>query len=188
MEATPRPAVNPGMAQTMTESDPALDDFIAGMRAGNFSAQASRFDGDPAPVRQWDEQGAFAGVPEVRAESLTCACFLGKTAVAAYFLEHGISPNGGAGTGLNALHWAVNRGQLEVVQLLIARGADLELQSMYGGTALGTATWSAVHEPRPDHREIIELLLSAGARVADAGYSSGDDEIDALLRRQGGAE
>lgn len=53
--------------------------------------------------------------------------------------------------GLDALHWAANRGQPTVVRLLINAGADLETRSMYGGTALGTAVWSAIHEPRGDH-------------------------------------
>ena len=155
------------------------------MRAGDFSAQASRFDGNPSLVQQWDQQGAFAALPAIRAEALTCACFLGKVGVATYLLDQGVRPVGGAGTGLNALHWAVNRGQLEAVELLIARGADLEQKSRYDGTALGTAVWSAINEPRPTHRAIIVRLLAAGARVADAGYPSGNAEIDALLRRRG---
>ncbi len=162
-----------------------LKDFIAGMRAGDFSRLASRFEGEPALVRQWDEQGAFASMPEVRAEALSCACFLGQVSVAKYFLSKGIDPVAGSRTGMNALHWAVNRGQLDAVRLLLDHGVDLEQRSMYDGTALGTAVWSAVHEPRPAHRAIIELLLSAGARVADAGYPSGDEDIDALLRRHG---
>ncbi len=162
-----------------------LQDFIAGMRAGDFSRLASRFEGEPALVRQWDEQGAFTAMPDVRAEALSCACFLGQVSVAMYLLSQGIDPAAGDATGMNALHWAVNRGQLEAVQLLLDEGVDLERRSMYDGTALGTAVWSAVHEPRPAHRAIIELLLSAGARVADAGYPSGNEDIDALLRRHG---
>lgn len=169
----------------VTNSQAGIQEFITGMRAGDFSRLASAFEGEPALVQLWDEQGAFAGLPEVRAEALTCACFLGKVGVATYFLSHGISPGAGARTGLSALHWAVNRGQLEVVRLLLARGADLEARSMYDGTALGTAVWSSVHEPRPTHRAIIETLLEAGARIEDAGYPSGDDDIDALLRRYG---
>jgi hypothetical protein len=56
---------------------------------------------------------------------------------------------------------------------------------MYGGTALGTAVWSAINEPRADHLAIIEELLAAGARVQEAGYPTKRDDIDALLRRYG---
>ena len=88
-----------------------------------------------------------------------------------------------AGTGLNALHWAANRGQLETVRLLISAKAPLETRSMYGGTALGAAIWSAVNEPRRDHLQIIEELLNAGARVDDADYPTGHEPIDAILNR-----
>lgn len=56
---------------------------------------------------------------------------------------------------------------------------------MYGGTALGTAVWSATQEPRADHLAIIKELLAAGARVQGADYATGEDRINALLRRYG---
>jgi hypothetical protein len=166
-------------------SDAALEDFISGMRAGDFSRLAPAFEGARPAAQVWDERGAFAATPEVRAEALTCACFLGQLAVARYFLEQGIDPAAGALTGLNAFHWAANRGQLDAVRLLLRRGAPLEARNRYDGTVLGTAIWSAVHEPRPAHAQIIEELLQAGARVQDAGYPSGNAAIDAVLRRFG---
>jgi hypothetical protein len=56
---------------------------------------------------------------------------------------------------------------------------------MYGGTALGTAVWSAINEPLTAHLIIIEELLTAGARVQESGYPAGRDDIDNLLRRYG---
>jgi ankyrin repeat protein len=86
---------------------------------------------------------------------------------------------------MDALHWAANRGQLESVRLLLERKTPLETRSMYGGTALGTAVWSAIHQPRPDHPQIIEELLNAGANVDDAGYPTGNAQIDAVLQEHG---
>lgn len=159
--------------------------FIAGMRAGDFSAWESAFTGDPSRVQSWDAAGAFRDLPDVRAEALTCACFLGHEGPARYLLDHGVPAPGGAATGLNALHWAVNRGQPSTVRLLLQRGAPLEARSRYDGTALGTAVWSAVHETRPAHPAIIEALLRAGAQIADAEYPSGDDVVDGILRAHG---
>jgi hypothetical protein len=86
---------------------------------------------------------------------------------------------------LNAFHWAANHGQSETVRLLIRRKTPLETRSMYGGTVLGTAVWSAINEPRPGHLQIIEDLLVAGARLVEAGYPTGHEEVDAALRRYG---
>jgi len=158
---------------------------MRGMRAGDFSRLAAAFAGERCLVQRWDERGEFATATDVRAEALTCACFLGAVATAKYFLGQGVDPSDGAATGLNAFHWAANRGELETVRLLLRNGAPLELRNNYNGTVLGTAVWSAIHEPRPAHAQIIEELLRAGARVEDAGYPSGDPTIDTLLRRFG---
>jgi hypothetical protein len=53
---------------------------------------------------------------------------------------------------------------------------------MYGSTALGTAIWSAINEPRRDHLQIIEELINAGA-LGDAEYPTGHKQIDAILQR-----
>src|SRR5260221_13690054 len=147
-----------------------FDDALRDLRGGAFSRLDPLFDetsgasGRPQIV-EWIEEGRFRDEPVALAEALTCACFNGRIAVADYLLERGADPSGGSGTGLNGLHWAANRGQLEAVRLLLRANAPLETRSMYDGTALGTAVWSAVHEPRGDQLRIIEALLEAGARA-----------------------
>ncbi len=173
------------------EDDPVFRDALRGLRRGDFSRLAPLFDTGAGPagngprIVEWYEEGRFSNEPKVLAEALTCACFLGRTSVADYLLTQGVDPSVGSATGLDALHWAANRGQLETVRLLILRSAPLETRSMYGSTALGTAVWSAINEPRPDHSQIIEELLKAGARLDDLGYPTGHEHIDALLRRHG---
>jgi Ankyrin repeats (3 copies) len=164
-------------------------DAVAGLRAGDFSRLAPLFEeprSDKAElcrIVEWYQANLFASEPKALAEALTCACFLGKTRVVAYLLDHGVDPLAGIGTGLNSFHWAANRGQLEIVRLLLSHHVPLEARSMYDGTVLGTATWSAVHEPRPDHLKIIEALLAAGAKVNEAEFPSGDERVDRLLKR-----
>jgi len=173
---------------TAANDDAMLRDALQGFHKGDFSRLEPLFDAGPdragrARIIEWHEEGRFRDEPKALAEALTCACFLGRTSVADYLLKHGIDPSAGAGTGLDALHWAANRGQLEAVRLLIRAKAPLETRSMYGGTALGTAVWSAINEPRPDHPQIIEELLKAGARLEDVEYPTGHERIDAILRR-----
>jgi hypothetical protein len=173
---------------SVLDNNAAFADALQGLRRGDFSRLDPVFQsnsGSPPQMIEWAEQGRFDGLE--LAEALTCACFNGRTEVAEYLLNHGIAPSGGSATGLDAIHWAANRGQLHTVRLLIRHQVQLETRSMYGGTALGTAIWSAFNEPRADHLAIIEELLAAGARVQEAGYPTGNDGIDAVLRRYGAA-
>ena len=160
--------------------------------AGDFSRLAPLFetpsDGSPCPVIKWFNDGLFANEPKAQAEAFTCACFNGCIHVVEYLLAKGVDPNGGINTGLNAFHWAANRGQLKTVEILIRNKSPLETQNAYGGTVLGCTVWSAVQEPKPDHLQIIEALLKAGANVNAAKYPSGDKRVDELLERYGATD
>lgn len=177
--------------KTLPKDDAVFRDAIRGFQRGDFSRLEPLFEQgrDPAGSRpriiEWYEEGCFDDEPNALAEALTCACFLGRTEVANYLLTRGVDPSTGAGTGLNALHWAANRGQLEAVRLLVRCKAPLEMRSMYGGTVLGTAVWAAINESKSDHLQIIEDLLDAGARLDQVDYPTGNSQIDALFRRHG---
>jgi hypothetical protein len=166
-----------------------FEEATSGLLAGDFSRLAPLFerevDGSPCPIIRWHEAGLFALQPEALAEAFTCACFNGCVDVADYFLSRGVDQSGGAGTGLNAFHWAANRGQLETVRLLVRHQALLETRNSYGGTVLGGTVWAAVHEPKPTHPEILKALLDAGANVREAELPSGDACIDEILRLHG---
>lgn len=165
-----------------------FNDAIEGLRRGDFSRLAPLFDapeGERPLVLRWHAEGRFEGHPAELAEALTCACFLGRDSVAAPLIAQGVDATAGSRTGLDAVHWAANRGRLDTLRTLIALDAPLETVNMHGMTALGTAVWSAVHEPRPQHLEIVTALLDAGANIDGAGYPSGHAEIDQLLRSRG---
>jgi hypothetical protein len=167
-----------------------FEEAVRGLLEGDFSRLeplvARAADGSPSQIVQWHQAGWFQNEPRALAEAFTCACFNGCRETAEHFLAHGIDPSGGQATGLNAFHWAVNRGQLETVELLIQHRAPLEVRNSYGGTVLGCAVWSAVREPKPNHPAIIAALLEAGADVREAEYPAGDARIDEILRRHGG--
>jgi ankyrin repeat protein len=162
---------------------------VVGLKHGDFSWSEPLFvpnldASDPRPlIIRWYEQGLFDEEPQALAEALSSACFLGRVDVAEYLLKHGVDPSAGNGTGLNAFHWAANRGQLEAVRLLIRHHAPLENRNMYGGTILGATVWAAINEPKPDHPQIIEELLAAGADLREAEFPTGHQPIDALLLR-----
>ena len=160
---------------------------VQGLIAGDFTRLAPLFESEPdgreCQIIRWYEADLFRHEPKALAEAFSCACFNGFVFVVTYFLNHGLDPNGGANTGMNAFHWATDRGQLEVVKILIEHHAALETRNMYGGTVLSGTVWSALNARRPQHLEIIEALLRAGARVDAVDFPSGDAEVDDLLRR-----
>lgn len=173
------------------EHGPEFRDAVQGLLRGDFSRLEPLFregpsvEGRECRFLEWYRKGYFTEEPKALEEAFTCACFLGRTSVAEFLLAQGVDPSAGAGTGLNGFHWAANRGQLDTVRLLIRRKVPLETKNMYGGTVLGTTVWSAIHEPRADQFAIIEALINAGARLDAAGYPTGNESVDELLRRHG---
>jgi hypothetical protein len=174
---------------TNVETHPEFHDTVEGLKRGDFSRLAPLFHDSPGGgscrIVAWFAEGYFESEPEALAEALACACFNGRTDVVRFLLDRGVDPTAGKGTGMNAFHWAANRGHLDTVQLLIERKAPLEAENAYGGTILGATVWAAINEPKPMHRAIIEELLAAGARIERAGYPTGHADIDELLRRHG---
>lgn len=165
-------------------SNPEFSEVVRALEQGDFSGLDPVF-AEPSPIIGWYGEGLFGSEPRALNEALACACFNGRLAVAEFLLDHGVDPAAGNGTGMNAFHWAANRGQLATVRLLIERGAPLEIENIYGGTVLGCTVWSAVHEPRGDQIAVIEALLDAGANMQAAGYPTGNPEIDRLLESRG---
>ena len=176
---------------TLHPDEPLFRDAVQGLRRGDFSRLEPLFAEQPSPgaatcrIVEWCLQGRFDKEPEALAEALACACFLGRTNVVDFLLARGVDPEAGAATGMNAFHWAANRGNLDTVKRLIERDAPLETKNMYGGTVLDCCVWSAIQEPRGDQLAVIEALLRAGARVDAVNYPTGHQRVDEVLRRHG---
>lgn len=173
----------------MNNSDELFQDAVKGLLAGDFSRLEPLFktesnkDAYQCKIIEWYEQELFLNEPKALAEALTCACFLGRVEVAGYLLNQGIEITAGDGTGMNAFHWAANRGHLNVVKFLIKQNAPLEIKNMYGGTVLGSALHAVLFETKPTHLEIIEELIKAGAKIEETYYPTGDNQVDEILQR-----
>jgi hypothetical protein len=99
--------------------------------------------------------------------ALVAAAFASRHEAVRFLLDRGIPVDAQAShstfTGAN---WAALNGDLELLKLFIARGANLDIPNDYGGDALGAALWGAVNrDHQQDYPAIIETLINAGAKV-----------------------
>jgi hypothetical protein len=170
----------------MNSLDDAFSAVLVHLRNGDFSLLAPNFAAGQGPndrskIIGWFEQGLFEKYPSEAAEALTCACFLGERETAEHLIQRGLDPSGGSGTGMNAVHWAANRGELSTLRLLLDHRVPLEVRNNYGTTVLGQTVWSAVNQPRPGQLEAINELLRAGADIKQVEFPTGNRRVDEVL-------
>jgi ankyrin repeat protein len=97
--------------------------------------------------------------------SLVAACRFGRTDVARFLLDLGVSAASQDHDKMTALHWASAGGMYDVIDILIARGAPLEVRNTWGGTVVDSTAWFAANNPTPgvDYVRVIHRLLESGA-------------------------
>jgi ankyrin repeat protein len=118
--------------------------------------------------------------------ALVAACRFGRADVARFLLEIGVSASSQDNDRMSALHWASASGIYEIMEVLIARKAPLEVRNTWGGTVVDSVAWFAVNDPQPgvDYARVIERLLEAGAdpREIDPPLT-GIADVDAVIVR-----
>jgi uncharacterized protein len=92
------------------------------------------------------------------ATALTLACTHAGTAIVDRLLKAGADPSGGP-SGAPPLLACAQRGAVPAVQMLIARGADVNAKDSWRGQT--PLMWAAAE----NHSDLIEVLLAAGAAV-----------------------
>ncbi|QOY88036.1 ankyrin repeat domain-containing protein [Paludibaculum fermentans] len=116
----------------------------------------------------FDAEGRLKpGVPESKLlRGFHWACEYGRGRVIEFLLDRRPELVRDASTGMTGLHWAIVGGELEAMKTLIARGAPLEVENQYGGTALGQALWFAMTATNGiDYPATVEVLLAAGSEI-----------------------
>jgi ankyrin repeat protein len=99
-------------------------------------------------------------------------------------LDKGVSANAKSEYGQTPLFFACDRGYLEIVKLLVDRGADVNVEdTFYHATAL---SWAA----RKERMEIVKILLDHGAKspgdVVMMGVQMGKPEMVKVGLAKGG--
>src|SRR5688500_7825184 len=82
----------------------------------------------------------FQAPASVRNEALWEAARSGNAAAVAALLDNGVDVNARARYDMTAIGFAADKGHLEVVRLLVKRGADIDVRdTFYGFTPLALA-------------------------------------------------
>jgi len=102
-----------------------------------------------------------------REMALRYAAGYGQREIVSFLLERGVEPDAHTGDGETALFYAVLGSHIEVMRLLLGRGARPGMRGPYGDI-VEAAIWRAAHGGNPDRSaEIIEALIAAGGKAPD---------------------
>ncbi len=84
----------------------------------------------------------------------------------------------------DGLHQAAAGRHLNVVKVLVARGAPLETRNRWGGTVLDSTVWFALHDRDPGrYIAVLKTLIAGGADVGEVTpFPTGNKQIDDVLR------
>jgi hypothetical protein len=120
------------------------------------------------------------------ARAMVVSCRFQQPEVARFLIEIGVDVSSADHDNMTALHWASATGLLEVMPLLIDRGAPLEVRNTWGGTVLDSTVYFAMNQPvaGADYPAVIERLLAAGADIeAVDPRPTGIASIDEVFQR-----
>src|SRR5436309_369653 len=107
--------------------------------------------------------------------------------VAEFLIQAGVDPAAKDNDQMTALHWAAATGMMDLIKVLLERGAPLEVKNRWGGTVLASTAYFAIYQPVQgvDYPAVLEALLDAGADVSAAAWAADDERIADVLRRHG---
>lgn len=128
----------------------------------------------------------LAAVAQDLTEEFFAAARKGDAAAVKALLDKGVNVNSKTRYGATALSYACDKGHVEVIKLLIERGADVNVtDTFYGEVPLG---WALSH----GHVEVVKLLLDKGAagieRALMSGVQDGKVEIVKIVVEKGGVK
>jgi ankyrin repeat protein len=108
------------------------------------------------------------------------AARMGDTAAVKTLLKGGADVNAAQGDGMTALHWAAQKGDPELVGMLLAAGANVRATTRLGG-------YTPMHlASQAGHARVVAVLLAAGVS-ADGATATGASPL-MLAARSGSVE
>jgi ankyrin repeat protein len=150
-----------------------------------FIAACERGDVETAQTLLRDFPNIVGSLPEQDQRLLVAAAWDNDLRAVRLMLDAGFDPQVQGGENMTALHSAAFHGFSQVVKLLLQHNPPLAARNQYGGTPLGTAIYGAVHSWRHDgdFPVTVEALIEAGSTIDPNWLPSGNEAVDAVLRR-----
>ena len=117
------------------------------------------------------------------------AAMAGKFQMVLCLLDRGADENAHTYYGWNMLHQGASHGKLDLVELLVSRGVDIEAK--YSGLRTHSRTTnkralhyavSARHRPKSNEIEIVELLVGKGKATVSCHDSTGATPVHYAVR------
>lgn len=133
----------------------------------------------PTPPRPAPASATLA--PSPQAEAYLDAVRKGDVAAVEKALAAGVAVDTPFRYNRTALSFAADRGHVEIVRLLLAKGANPDAtDSFYNQSSLGWAS-SPAQTRRPEHAEVVKLLLGKGAKGKERALGAAIGADDALM-------
>jgi len=138
----------------------------------------------------FDENGGAR--PPIGPKELTSAflyaCGYGSREGAEFLLAHGVDPAVRNPEGQTGLHWANYAPHLDIIRLLLDRGAPVSLKDeQHHATPLDMALWTWSNASRAERRErcyeAVALLARAGATFNPDQWRNAGETDSAMLRK-----
>jgi hypothetical protein len=153
-----------------------IDVFLGACAVGDETAIRSALSKDPQLITKLTDHDHWV---------ITDAATYGRTEIVRAMLAAGFKPEWVDTEGATALHRASFSGHSEIVKLLIAHQAPLELRDKnYQGTPLNWALAGTVKHPwtnpTGDYVGVVKALLAAGAKVP-ANPHAREDVMEVLV-------
>ncbi len=151
--------------QPQAGSTPALQQAAAAGDAEKVKALLAK----GANVKEQDAAGKTA---------LHFACGKGHTEVAKLLLDRGAQVNAKSWEATTPLHGAAGSGVKQLVGLLLDKGADVDARNNFNETPLRRAMLSSA----PGSKDIVELLVSRGARIHEFHLAAFRGDMEKLKK------
>ncbi len=155
----------------LANGQPEAAEFLASLGA-TVDLESAAALGRLAQVKSYFDESDVLKPPATKQQmesGFLYACGYGRTAVVEYLLGRGVDPGLRNADGQTGLHWAAYGAEVQMVRLLLERGAPVEVKDhRFHATPLDVALYvwqnNTDRETRDRCYEVVALLARAGAQ------------------------